>query len=159
MTGLALHAVLLCVALLVLAGCGGEQGSAQEESEETSTAGAAAAESTDGSGAETTAAETTGETEMVVEETQPAKPYSVVTVPEAQPQSAPTQQVLVDGAEDTSDGPLKENRLVTYYGNPRSAQMGVLGEFADPEAMMAQLILQTAAYSSSDSARPAVPTL
>ena len=159
MTGLALHAVLLCVALLVLAGCGGEQGSAQEESEETSTAGAAAAESTDGSGAETTAAETTGETEMVVEETQPAKPYSVVTVPEAQPQSAPTQQVLVDGAEDTSDGPLKENRLVTYYGNPRSAQMGVLGEFADPEAMMAQLIQQTAAYSAADPARPAVPTI
>ncbi len=96
---------------------------------------------------------------MVVEETQPAKPYSVATLPDAQPQSVPTQQVLVDGAEDLSDEPLKENRLVTYYGNPRSAQMGVLGEFADPEAMTERLMQQTAAYSAADPARPAVPTI
>lgn len=161
LTGPALLAALFCAALLVLTGCGGGQDgggqdSAQKESEETSTTEATAAESTGGGG---TTAETTGGTEMVVEETRPAKPYSVVTVPGAQPQSAPTQQVLVEGAEDTSDGPLKENRLVTYYGNPRSAQMGVLGEFADPETMMAQLIQQTAAYSAADPARPAVPTI
>lgn len=154
-----LLAALLYVALLFLTGCGGGQGSAQQESEETSTAGAATTEETDDSGGETTVAETTGEIKMVVEEAQPAKLYSVVTVPDAQPQSTPTQQVLVDGAEDNSDGPLKENRLVTYYGNPRSAQMGVLGEFADPEVMMERLIQQTAAYSAADPARPAVPTI
>ncbi len=34
------------------------------------------------------------------------------------------------------------------YGNPRSVQMGGLGEFADPETMMKQLIQQTLAYSA-----------
>ena len=153
-----LLAALLYAALLFLAGCGGGQGSAQQESEETSTV-AATTENTGDSGGGTTVAGTTGGAEMVLEEAQAAKPYSVVTVPDAQPQSAPTQQVLVDGAEDMSDGPLKENRLVTYYGNPRSAQMGVLGEFADPEAMMERLIQQTAAYSAADPARPAIPTI
>jgi hypothetical protein len=84
-----------------------------------------------GGRAETTA-ETTGGTKTVSEATEPAKPYTAIVVSGAQPRSTPTQKVLVDGAEDTSDGPLKENRLVTYYDNPRSAAMGVLGEFAAP---------------------------
>ena len=62
------------------------------------------------------------------------------------------------GAEDLSDGPLKENRLVAYYGTPQSEYMGVLGE-SDPETMMAQLKEQTAAYSAADPSRPGVPTV
>jgi hypothetical protein len=151
-------AALPCVALLVLIGCGGGgQDSAQGEREEASTTGSTVVENTGGR-AETTA-ETTGGTKTVSEATEPAKPYTAIVVSGAQPRSTPTQEVLVDGAEDTSDGPLKENRLVTYYGNPRSAAMGVLGEFADPEAMMERLIQQTAAYSAADPERPAVPTI
>ena len=69
------------------------------------------------------------------------------------PESAP-----VEGVEDLSDGPLKENRLVPYYGTPQSEYMGVLGESA-PEAMMARLEEQAAAYSAIDPSRPAIPTV
>jgi hypothetical protein len=65
---------------------------------------------------------------------------------------------LVEGAEDLSDGPLKENRLVAYYGTPQSEYMGVLGGSV-PEAMMARLEEQAAAYSAIDHSRPAIPTI
>jgi hypothetical protein len=67
-------------------------------------------------------------------------------------------RMLVRGAEDPSDGPLKENRLVTYYGTPLSGYMGILGELP-PEQMMRQLKKQTRAYSAADPERPAVPTI
>lgn len=67
-------------------------------------------------------------------------------------------RTLVNGAEDPSDGPLKENRLVTYYGTPLSGYMGILGELP-PEQMMRQLKKQTRAYSAADPERPAVPTI
>ena len=72
--------------------------------------------------------------------------------------TVPLGQTLVAGAEDPSDGPLKNNRLVAYYGNPLSGYMGVLGE-TDPQTMMAKLKEQTAAYSELDPERPAVPTI
>ena len=72
--------------------------------------------------------------------------------------TVPLGQTLVAGAEDPSDGPLKNNRLVAYYGNPLSGYMGVLGE-TDPATMMANLKEQTAAYSELDPSRPAVPTI
>lgn len=165
--------MLPCVALLVLVGCGGEgQDSAQGEGEEASTTGAAVAESTDG-GAETTAettargettAETTGGASTTAETTvmaaESTQPYTaVVPASGLEPGGVPSSDALVDGAEDPSTGPLQTNRLVTFYGNPRSAQMGVLGEFADPETMMKQLKQQTLAYSALDPERPAVPTI
>ncbi len=164
---------LPCVALLVLVGCGGGgQDSAQGESEEASTTGATVAESTGGR-AETTAetaarAETTAGTtggasttaETTVEATAPTQPYTaVVPASGLEPGGVPSSDALVDGAEDLSTGPLQTNRLVTFYGNPRSAAMGVLGEFADPETMMNQLKQQTLAYSAIDPERPAVPTI
>ena len=72
--------------------------------------------------------------------------------------TVPLGQTLVAGAEDPSDGPLKNNRIVAYYGNPLSGYMGVLGE-TDPETMMANLKEQTAVYSRLDPERPAVPTI
>ncbi len=88
------------------------------------------------------------------------KPYTAIVVPadEASGEEGSSGDVLVEGAEDLSDGPLKENRLVAYYGNPLEGAMGVLGE-TDPETMMANLIEQTAAYSVADPERPAVPTI
>ena len=72
--------------------------------------------------------------------------------------TVPLGETLVAGAEDLSDGPLKNNRLVAYYGNPLSGLMGVLGE-TDPQTMMANLKQQTAAYSELDPSRPAIPTI
>ena len=49
--------------------------------------------------------------------------------------------------------------MVTYYGHPFSGRMGVLGEFENPEQMVAALKEQAEAYSAADSDRPAVPTI
>ena len=88
------------------------------------------------------AGETTGET----------------TGAEKSQRSVPLGETLLSGKKDTSDGPLKKNRLVAYYGHPFVAQMGILGEL-DPNALMKQLKEQTAAYSKIDPERPAVPTI
>ena len=72
--------------------------------------------------------------------------------------SVPLGRTLMAGEKDLSNGPLKNNRLVAYYGTPLSSQMGVLGEYGKQE-MMQKLIAQTRAYSAADPAHPAVPTI
>lgn len=79
------------------------------------------------------------------------------TEPEIEP-SVPRGRTLLAGKQDPSDGPLKDYRLVAYYGTPLSDLMGVLGEF-EPEEMMRRLKEQTAAYSAADPDRPAVPMI
>ena len=143
-----LPASILLVALLVFAGCGGgsESSSSGEKSAE---AGSTAEETSETTGERTD--ETSGETASST------RPYTAI-VGSAESGSGPSDEVLVDGTEDFSDGPLKENRLVAYYGSLREGAMGVLGE-TDPEAMMRNLKEQTAAYSAADPRRPAVPTI
>ncbi|MGV2621946.1 UNVERIFIED_CONTAM: hypothetical protein N8J90_12190 [Halobacillus marinus] len=70
----------------------------------------------------------------------------------------PVGQTLVKGAEDKSDGPLKDHRIVAYYGHPNSENMGILGEM-EPEALMSKLKEQTQAYSDADPERPAIPMI
>jgi hypothetical protein len=53
---------------------------------------------------------------------------------------------------------LPARRVVTYYGNPLSNQMGILGEL-DPEPMMARLREQVQAYEKADPAHQIVPAL
>lgn len=72
--------------------------------------------------------------------------------------SVPLGQTLMAGEKDLSNGPLKGNRLVAYYGAPLSSQMGVLGEYGKQE-MMQKLKAQTRAYSAADPAHPAIPTI
>ncbi|MFG6115825.1 hypothetical protein ACGTN9_11580 [Halobacillus sp. MO56] len=72
--------------------------------------------------------------------------------------SVPVGQMLVKGAADQTDGPLKNNRIVAFYGHPNSENMGILGEM-EPEAMMKKLKKQTQAYSDADPERPAIPTI
>ena len=98
----------------------------------------AAAEST----VESTSGETTGEE----------------TTPESEKRSVPLGEMLLAGKKDESDGPLKDNRLVAYYGHPYVAEMGILGEY-DPDELMKKLKSQTAAYSKLDPERPAIPTI
>lgn len=80
------------------------------------------------------------------------------TTEEKEQRTVPLGETLLAGKEDTSDGPLKENRLVAYYGHPYVAEMGILGEY-EPEALMKKLKEQTAAYSELDPERPAIPTI
>lgn len=119
-----------------------------------------------------------GKSEEEEEAKEPEKPYEAIPPPEgAEPlrdrsesnggsaqyggdpaSDLPAGRMLVRGAEDPSNGPLQDNRLVTYYGTPLSGYMGILGELP-PEQMMSQLKEQTRAYSEADPERPAVPTI
>jgi hypothetical protein len=53
---------------------------------------------------------------------------------------------------------LPAQRIVSYYGNPLSGSMGVLGE-QPPEKTIARLRAQAEAYASADRERPARPAL
>jgi len=163
---------LLCIfltfsgALLVCVGCGGGQEGSEKEGEKASTTAEETSEKA--TGGETTGGGTTGGTTGASNgeitggtsvATGAEKPYAAIVVPDDETsRSGPSGDVLVEGAEDLSDGPLKKNRIVAYYGNPLEGAMGVLGE-TDPETMMENLIEQTAAYSAADPDRPAVPTI
>ena len=70
----------------------------------------------------------------------------------------PTGSMLVAGASDTTNGPLRHNRMVTFYGTPLSPQMGVLGQYSMKE-MVSRLKQQAAAYSAADPSHPAIPTI
>ncbi|MGG1629524.1 hypothetical protein [Rossellomorea sp. NRS-1567] len=72
--------------------------------------------------------------------------------------SVPAGETLAKGVKDSSNGPLKDHRLVAYYGTPDSENMGILGEL-EPEEYMKKLKEQTQAYSDADPDRPAVPTI
>lgn len=72
--------------------------------------------------------------------------------------SVPLGQTLLKGKKDLTNGPLKNHRLVAFYGTPLSKSMGVLGQ-SSPAEMMKQLKQQAAAYSALDPAHPAIPTI
>ena len=72
--------------------------------------------------------------------------------------TVPLGETLASGMDDLSDGPLKDYRLVTYYGTPVSKNMGILGKL-EPEEYIKKLKEQTQAYSDLDPERPAVPTI
>ncbi|MEW9674823.1 hypothetical protein ABRT01_01315 [Lentibacillus sp. L22] len=67
-------------------------------------------------------------------------------------------QTLLQDKKDTSNGPLKDHRLVAFYGTPKSENMGILGEYP-PDEMMKKLKEQTEEYSKIDPDRPAIPTI
>jgi hypothetical protein len=49
-------------------------------------------------------------------------------------------------------------RVVSYYGNPFSKRMGILGEI-NPDSMLARLQRQADEYARADSATPVIPAL
>lgn len=52
-------------------------------------------------------------------------------------------------------GLLPSHRIVSFYGHPNSAQMGILGEYSIPD-LHARLAEQGAAYAAADPAHPVV---
>ncbi|HVN26400.1 MAG TPA: hypothetical protein VMT99_01985 [Candidatus Paceibacterota bacterium] len=53
---------------------------------------------------------------------------------------------------------LPFNRIVAYYGNFYSTQMGILGEFA-PDVVMAKLASTSAMWAAADPSTPVIPAL
>jgi hypothetical protein len=53
---------------------------------------------------------------------------------------------------------LPNRRIVAYYGNPRSKQMGILGELP-PDQMLARLDREVARWAKADTATPVQPAL
>ncbi|MGP4059590.1 hypothetical protein [Halobacillus sp. H74] len=72
--------------------------------------------------------------------------------------AVPAGETLAKDMEDKTNGPLKDHRLVAYYGTPLSENMGILGTM-EPEELMKQLKEQAQAYSNADPKRPAIPTI
>ncbi|WP_219914462.1 hypothetical protein [Thalassobacillus sp. CUG 92003] len=72
--------------------------------------------------------------------------------------AVPAGETLAKDMEDNTDGPLKNHRLVAYYGTPLSENMGILGTMK-PEKFMKELKEQAQAYSNADPERPAIPTI
>ena len=70
----------------------------------------------------------------------------------------PPGSMLVAGATDNTNGPLRHNRMVAFYGTPLSPQMGVLGEYGMKE-MVRRLKQQATSYSAADPSHPAIPTI
>jgi hypothetical protein len=53
---------------------------------------------------------------------------------------------------------LPANRIIAFYGNPKSRRMGILGQF-DHEEMLRKLDSEVAAWNRIDPATPAIPAL
>jgi len=62
------------------------------------------------------------------------------------------------GPVDVGPTLLPGHRIVSYYGNPLSATMGVLGQ-GTPQAMIARLESQMQAYRAADPATPVIGAL
>jgi hypothetical protein len=74
---------------------------------------------------------------------------------DAGPRPARTVQVRAPAREGSI---LPSQRIVSYYGNPLSSNMGVLGEMP-PEKLFPRLRTQAEAYQRADSSRAVVPAL
>lgn len=88
-----------------------------------------------------------GETPSVVDpntQVVPEIPTATITMAET-----PTTGVPVTG------GLLPNNRIISYYGHPNSAQMGILGEGSMDDALV-QLQEQGAAFEAADPSHPVV---
>lgn len=91
-------------------------------------------------------------------------PFLVDHLPDPEDQGKPTErsvplsQTLAKGIEDLTQGPLKDHRIVAFYGTPKSKNMGIVGRMP-PEQLMKKLDEVTASYTKADPARPAVPAI
>lgn len=75
------------------------------------------------------------------------------TVQPTPPQLQLEAPQTADSPTLTPDGLLPGHRILTFYGFPGDANMGILGEY-DKETVLAQLREQAAAYEAADPTRP-----
>jgi glycosyltransferase involved in cell wall biosynthesis len=90
----------------------------------------------------------------------PGGPDPVAADPVVPRPTAGTGAIAEQGNGQAGDteagGLLPRHRIVAYYGNPRSAAMGVLGE-RDRATVLADLRDQAARYAAADPSRPVIP--
>lgn len=72
--------------------------------------------------------------------------------------SVPFGQTLLNGKPDNSDGPLQNYRIVSFYGDPDSPAMGILGQLK-PDELITKLKSQAQAYANLDIDHPVIPAL
>jgi len=75
---------------------------------------------------------------------------------ESKSKTAPKLNLQAPEEETTSNGLLPANRIVTYYGFPGNADLGILGEY-DMDQALELLKEQAAAYEQADPSRPVLP--
>lgn len=80
-------------------------------------------------------------------------PGSLETAQASPPQLQLEPAQTTESATLTPDGLLPEYRILTFYGFPGDANMGILGEY-DKETLLEQLREQAAAYEAADPSRP-----
>jgi hypothetical protein len=95
----------------------------------------------------------------------PQAPTSTTTPPAAQPVSTATTSVSVAGhlwppkaVYPEGGAILPFHRIVAYYGNFYSKQMGVLGEYPE-DRMLAMLASTTAQWEAADPSTPVIPAI
>ena len=71
---------------------------------------------------------------------------------------APSVWPVTDAPYPLAGALLPFNRIVAYYGNFYSTQMGVLGEYP-PQEMLARLASTSAAWAAADPSTPVIPAL
>jgi hypothetical protein len=72
--------------------------------------------------------------------------------------SPPGGEMLPEGVEDNTEGPLGEHRILAYYGHPYESAMGILGEY-EPEEFAERLRSTAEAYALADPETPVIPTI
>ena len=65
---------------------------------------------------------------------------------------------LTKNKKDMSHGLLKKYRIMSYYGHPKSTQMGILGQLS-PNELITQLKKQAEAYTELDPCHPVIPAI
>ncbi len=147
--------VVLLLILIFARACG-----SSDTPTETSNASSASSEAMDSGAASSPEVERAARREKTTEQTTEKTSGGVTGGSTAPEEGRQAPSTLLSGAEDaTEDGPLLDHRLVAYYGHPWSAQMGVLGEYDDPQAMVDDLKEQAAVYTKLDPDLPAKPTI
>ena len=79
-------------------------------------------------------------------------------VPPPPPSDRPATQPVTLPPSASRPISLENERIVAFYGNPRSPDMGILGELP-PEEMLAQLDREVEAWEVADPATPVRPAL
>lgn len=93
-------------------------------------------------------------TVIVVSTSTGATSTKTVTIPPSTPHLWPVKTAPYPDAGAL----LPFNRIVAYYGNLYSTQMGVLGEYPEPQ-MLAMLASTTAEWAAADPSTPVIPAL
>jgi hypothetical protein len=99
-----------------------------------------------------------GRAEPPAEPTPAPQPAPPPTRPPVRPPTPPDTARARTPARARDAAILPQRRIVAFYGNPRSKNMGILGELP-PDRMLARLDREVKAWEKADPATPVQPAL